>query len=173
LHLKQYQRAGTGTSVDQGPRTRKKSILFLDWALSLLAVTLFFVSRFSFALLNITTLYSRLTCIITLLLHLPSKVRPLIIAPLVMIARCSWVMRALNLLDSAPSHRGIYIYVAPSSKKVCVVAGHCSSLKIQVMPSTWASRCESLSPTPRICPPHPTKASISSPLCASHQEHGL
>jgi hypothetical protein len=109
--------SGNGKSVDQGPRIRKKSILFLDWPLLLLAVTLFFRLSLSFALLNITTFSSKLTCMITLLLHFPSKVRPLIIAPLVMIARCSWVMRALNLLDSASLNRAVYIYVAPSSQK--------------------------------------------------------
>jgi hypothetical protein len=109
--------SGNGKSVDQGPRTRKKSILFLDWLLLPSTVTLFFRLSPSFAWLNITTFSSKLTCMLTLLLHFPLKVRPLIIAPLVMIARCSWVMRALNLLDSASSNRRVYIYVAPSFQK--------------------------------------------------------
>jgi len=53
---------------------------------------------------------------ITLLLHFHPKSEPLMFAPLVMIAATPWVMRTLNLQESASSHRLVYIYVAPTSE---------------------------------------------------------
>jgi len=88
LELKQFHKTERpcGIPVDQGPSVHKSRFLCLDWPLWILAVTRFFVSHFSFALLN--TMINPLT--IDLHEHtsatFPSKFNPSSIAPLVMIA---------------------------------------------------------------------------------------